>query len=223
MTITSVGASNFGATDPFFTWLDMERELVDRGLLSTPSLAASIGGANDSGRGLSPKGRQLLRDAIDRSGARRIDAANLEDSIRERLGLYREGCGPGPVAAYVNIGGGVASLGHSLNAGLVPTGATLRLPRRNYPQRGALIRLAAEGVPVIHLLNVRQLRDRHGLEPVRDAVPQPGTGAIFGEVRYDLPRAVIATAVILGLLTALFAFDRQTHQLGRRGPEDATP
>ncbi|MEO1088642.1 MAG: hypothetical protein AAFY88_30780, partial [Acidobacteriota bacterium] len=137
--------------------------------------------------------------------------------------LYRQGCEPGPVAAYVNIGGGVASLGHSLNAGLVPTGATLRLPRRNYPQRGALIRFAAEGVPVIHLLNVRQLRDRHGLEPVRDAVPLPGTGEIFGEVRYDLPRAVVATGVILGLLIALFAFDRKTHKLGRRGPEDATP
>ncbi|MEO1085566.1 MAG: poly-gamma-glutamate system protein, partial [Acidobacteriota bacterium] len=41
VTITSVGASNFGATDPFFTWLDMERELVDRGMLSS-RFAASI-------------------------------------------------------------------------------------------------------------------------------------------------------------------------------------
>ncbi|MEM8932129.1 MAG: poly-gamma-glutamate system protein, partial [Acidobacteriota bacterium] len=193
--------------------------LVDRGLLPTTSIAASAGGANDSGRGLSPKGRQLLSDAIERNGVHRIDADHLEDSVRERLRLYREACGTSPIAAYVNVGGGVASLGHSLNAELVPTGASRRLPQRNYPMRGALIRLAADGVPVIHLLNVRQLRDRHGLTPVRDVVPMPGTGEIFGEVRYSLPRAIIATLIILGVLIGLFLFDRHIHRLGRPGPE----
>ena len=38
--ISSVGASNFGATDPYFTWLDMERLLVEKDVLKTRSTAA---------------------------------------------------------------------------------------------------------------------------------------------------------------------------------------
>ena len=54
--VTSVGASMWGANDPIFTWLDMEKLLNEKGLLHTRSLAASVGGSNDRGRGLSPRG-----------------------------------------------------------------------------------------------------------------------------------------------------------------------
>ena len=40
--ITSVGASTWGATDPYFTWLDMESILVEKKLFSFRSIAASI-------------------------------------------------------------------------------------------------------------------------------------------------------------------------------------
>ena len=62
--ITSVGASNWGANDPNFTWLDMERILVQEGVFDCFSVAASAGGADDMGRGLSPEGRRLIREAI---------------------------------------------------------------------------------------------------------------------------------------------------------------
>ena len=41
--ITSVGASMFGANDPEFTWLDMERVLAEQGILPTRSLQSSSG------------------------------------------------------------------------------------------------------------------------------------------------------------------------------------
>ncbi|MEZ5145840.1 MAG: poly-gamma-glutamate system protein [Bacteroidales bacterium] len=65
--ITSVGASNFGANDPYFTWLDMESYLYDAGVFHNKSVAASIGGGFDLGRGLSPEGRNLIENAIHRN------------------------------------------------------------------------------------------------------------------------------------------------------------
>ena len=216
--ISSVGASNFGATDPYFTWLDMERLLVEEGVLRTRSIAASMGGSNDTGRGLSPKGRRLLREAIERSGVRPVVEPKIDASIRRRVELYRQGCGDRAIAVYLNVGGGVASLGHSLSGDLVPSGASERLPARNYPARGAMMRIAEQGVPVIHLLNVRLLRDRYGLEPVRESLPRPGTGRVFGEVRYDLGRTSLVTALLLSALIALSILDRRAHRLGNPGP-----
>ncbi|MEM8963878.1 MAG: poly-gamma-glutamate system protein [Acidobacteriota bacterium] len=220
VTISSVGASNYGATDPFFTWLDMERVVHERGIFSTRSMAASIGGDNDTGRGLAPKGRELLAQAIRRNDITMIATEQLEGSIQERVRMFREGCAPRDVSAYINVGGGIASLGHPLNADLIPVGASLRLPDRNYPARGTLLRFAADGVPVVQLRNVRQLRDRYGLDSVADAVPAPGRGDVFGQVRYDLPRAYLATFGILSILISLFTWDRRIHRLGQLGPED---
>ena len=220
--VSSVGASNYGATDPYFTWLDMEALVAEQGILATRSQAASLGGGNDTGRGLSPKGRELLRAAIERNGIALLAEERLEASILERLRIYRDRCAPEPIAAYVNVGGGLASLGHSVNAELIPIGASRFLPPRNFPMRGALLRLAADGIPVVQLSNVRQLRDRYGLASVEDSVPLPGQGRVYGALRYSLPRTFFSTLVILSILIAIYLWDRHVHRLGQPDPEDDT-
>ncbi len=91
LVITSVGASMWGANDPGFTWLDMEKLLNEKGLLHTRSLAASVGGSNDRGRGLSPEGRRLLRDAIERNDIPLISEPTLEQSVEKRVRDLRPG------------------------------------------------------------------------------------------------------------------------------------
>lgn len=215
--ISSVGASNYGATDPYFTWLDMERSAVDQGLLTTSSSAASLGGGDDSGRGLSPLGRDLLRDAIERNSVPLLANGSLEANIERRLELYRQACQPHSIAAFINVGGGIASLGHSLNSGLIPNGASTQLPRRNYPARGVLLKLAEDDVPIIQLLNINQLRQRYGLAPGWQETPLPGEGAVFGQERYSMVRTATVTLLLLGTLLALFLYDRHVHRLGQTG------
>ena len=65
--ITSVGASQWGATNPYFTWLDMEKILYDEAVFYNRTVAASIGGKGDTGKGLSIRGRELLWEAIYRN------------------------------------------------------------------------------------------------------------------------------------------------------------
>ena len=79
--ITSVGASTWGANWEELTWLDMESLLVKAGLWPYKSVAASLGGGNDHGRGLSPEGRVLLNQAISRNEVELISSIDDEFPI----------------------------------------------------------------------------------------------------------------------------------------------
>ncbi|HIF28189.1 MAG TPA: poly-gamma-glutamate system protein, partial [Candidatus Marinimicrobia bacterium] len=120
--ITSIGASQWGANDPDMTWLDMEKLLFDEGLISIRSIAASIGGRNDQGRLLSPKGRELIRNNISEHGLPLITGDGLKDNIQKRMDHF----GYRNYKSVVNVGGGVASLGTSFNLRLLSPGVVYR-------------------------------------------------------------------------------------------------
>ena len=67
------------------TWLDMERILFSNRYISARSIAASIGGRNDQGRLLSPKGRELIRNNIYKNGLPLISGRGLEHNIDQFL------------------------------------------------------------------------------------------------------------------------------------------
>lgn len=188
--ITSVSASMWGATDPEFTWLDMEALLRTEGILRTISVAASPGGSNDMGRGLPPLGREKIWEAIERAGVRPLRTRSLEESIARRMEVYREHSRDERIKAYVNIGGGVASLGSGLNKPLLPTGLSFDLGVRNFPRKGTLILMAEAGVPVLHLYNIRQLAQDHGLPIAPDRLPEVGAGDVFVRTAYRVDLAV---------------------------------
>ncbi|HET7497577.1 MAG TPA: poly-gamma-glutamate system protein [Candidatus Eisenbacteria bacterium] len=222
--IASVGASMFGATDPDFTWLDMESALDARDVWHYRSLAASLGGGGDVGRGLSPAGRRLLLDSIDRNRAQLIDAPNLMDAVRRRVALYDSVAAARgrPIKLYVNVGGGLASLGGAQNARLVPAGLTFRLAARNYPNRGVLNVMAERRVPVIHLLEVERLAARLGIVD-RDtgATPDAGKGLLFVQYRYNLWVVALAAASILAANVFVLRLDLRRRLMGQPHPERA--
>lgn len=169
--ITSVGSSNWGANDPDFTWLDMERILVDAGIFKFKSIAASIGGGLDRGRGLSPEGRDLIYSAITRNNILFINEEYLDKSIEKRMDIYRDHSDNKPIEAFINVGGGIASLGSVENSQFIPSGLIESLPMKNYPSAGVLIKMADKKIPVIHLLNVTQLAEKYGLPVSPKPIP----------------------------------------------------
>jgi len=197
LAIASVGASMWGANDPAFTWLDMESLLRERGLLHTRSLAASLGGSNDRGRGLSPLGRKLLADAVARNGVPLISEPTLEDAVARRIALVDSAASPRRVRAYVNIGGSSASIGNQLNGALIRPGINRQLRSYNWTQRGALHHYARRGVPVVHVLGVEEIALAHGFPIAPEATPAVGEGRIFHEEVYDLRIVVPAFLTFL--------------------------
>ena len=182
--VTSVASSSWGANRPIFTWLDMEKALDDVGILSLRSRAASIGADDDLGSGLTERGRDFALAAIRRTGAEAIRGADLEASVTRRLELIRDA---GMPKAYINVGGGAASL--------------------------AVADELARSLPVIHLREVRDLAALYDL-PVPDA--QAGLGGLYVRQRYDVALAG-AILVSLSLLLALLSHhDRKRNSLEAR-------
>jgi poly-gamma-glutamate system protein len=212
--ITSVGASNFGANDPAFTWLDMETILWEANIFQSKSIAASIGGGNDIGRGLSPEGRELILNAIKRNAPLTIHEKHLESSITRRLEIFDSVRGNNPIKAYINVGGGIASLGNSINGKLIQAGLTQNLPMRNYPVRGVIIEMGRKKVPVIHLLNIRKLLAKYDLPTNPVPLPDPGDGGIFSEKRYNMVTTSIAMLILVVVIILVFVAEKRQHQLG---------
>lgn len=214
VTITSVGASNYGANDPYFTWLDMETELTQSGIFHYTSMAASLGGGNDVGRGLSPEGRKMLKSAIERNSIPFIHDKHLEKSIQQRMDVYNKAVGDEDIKAYVNIGGGIASLGNTINGKLIPPGVTEFLPGHNFPVRGAMIQMGENDIPIIHLLNITELAQEYGLPLSPEPLPEPGEGQIFVQKKYNMVVVIISTVILITLILLVYFGERRHIKLG---------
>ena len=126
--ISSASASQFGANLPDLLWIDMERVLAERGVFSHRSVAASRGGIDDRGVGISDVGLAKLDAAIRTNGLEIVDALTLHDSIERRMAIYRAHSGGQRYAAYINIGGGSASVGTHVGKKLYASGINKRPP-----------------------------------------------------------------------------------------------
>ena len=212
--ITSVGASNYGANDPYFTWLDMEQILFKNGVFKSKSVAASIGGGLDRGRGLSPEGRSLILKAIERNGIEVINEDYLDKSIERRMQIYEEQSKNKDIKAYINVGGGIASLGASVNGQIIGSGLTTNLIMQNFPQRGVIIQMAEKNIPIIHLLNVTRLATKYGLPVSPVPLPEPGEGEIFISKRYSMSLTIGAAAFLAVIIIIVFLTEKKRHRLG---------
>ncbi len=223
VTITSVGASNFGANDPNFTWLDMETVLYNSGLMRHRSVAASIGGGHGIGRGLSPGGRDLIQEAIPRNELIFINESYLENSIERRMEIYEKYSKNKPIKAFINVGGGIASLGNTINGRLINPGLTKHLPTRNFPARGVIIQMGQNGIPIIHLLNINRLLKDFNLPGSPVPLPDPGEGGIFIHKQYNVTITAIATAVLVLVILLIYFNEKRYNRLGASIVPAATP
>jgi poly-gamma-glutamate system protein len=207
----------WGANDPQLTWLDMETVLAREGIIAHRSVAASRGGGDDGGRGLAPEGRALVDAAIARNGVTPIVEKSLDASIRRRMEIYDGAAAGAKYRAYINVGGGLASLGSEQVGQLVRPGLSRRLEAKNFPRRGTLVRMAQKGVPVIHVPGPDALIERYGLASEPIPTPPVGTGEIFYQDRYNTPLASILAILYGFLIFAVVRLDLK-HYLFRRAP-----
>jgi hypothetical protein len=120
--------------------------------------------------------------------------------------------------AFVNIGGGVAALGHPTNGDLIAPGFSHRLTPMNYPALGVIHYFGYE-IPVIHLLNVDVICAEYDLPMAPNPLPPVGKGKVFLEKRYDW-KIVAGSLVVIALMLALvFRLDRKVFKFAEQGQE----
>ncbi len=157
--LTSAGASSFGANQPEMTLLDMEHLLqLYGGLRFMPELV-TYGCDNDNGEGFYEGGKEAVDSSARRNALTIRVPASLTEAVHERIALARHH----RIRLLINIGGNHAMLGNCPHASLLPGGLNRTVPSCQHVERGAIERIAESGVPVIHLLNIKELGMQFGI------------------------------------------------------------
>jgi poly-gamma-glutamate system protein len=225
--ISSATASHFGANVPGLLWIDMERILNDSKVFQTKSVAASIGGFEDMGLGLTEEGLKIVLDSIEQqnklprldkmieeaiaegtlvhtvdpmapsAAGTKSDEPSFKDNIEMRLKIYQDEADGRPIKAYINVGGGTVSVGRARGKQLFHPGLNMRPPGRIQQLDGVMPRLINEGVPIIHLVKIAQLAERYGLEVAPTSVQEPSVGGIYMTDDYNRPLVVVVLGVIM--------------------------
>ena len=202
ISITSVGASQWGANQVDFTWLDMEKILFENDLIPAKSIAASIGGRNDMGRLLSPAGRNIITDNIQYHDLPIIRKDRLAENIEHRMDIFSGIKKISNYKAVINVGGGVASLGTSFNLRLLPPGVVIRSDISNIGRpggiEGVLSKFLNSNVPGLHILNIRPLTEQFKMPFAPIPIPEIGSGSLYADERYNIWVATLCLLVVSG-------------------------
>ena len=202
VSITSIGASQWGANQVDFTWLDMESILFNNDMIPARSVAASIGGRNDMGRLLSPAGRKIITENIKAHGVPLIREDRLADNIQERMSIYSSFQPIKNYKAVINVGGGVASLGTSFNLKLLPPGIVHRSDITPIGRPGGIEGIFSKfihsNVPGLHVLNIRPLTERFKMPFAPIPIPAIGSGSLYADERYNLWVAGLCLLIVSG-------------------------
>ena len=195
--IASFGSSMYGATRLELNVCRILRILRENGVIDYELLAVSPGGNNDYGESaLWPDSRDTIAALAAEEGVEYIDYNDIEKSIARRLELFGE-----DVDCFVNVGGASANSGTSAYTLDFPNGLVTDPPRiPTTANRGLMYEYAARGIPVINMLNVRQMAADNGLP--YDPVPltQPGEGGVYYHIVYRVWIAALAVALMLAVL-----------------------
>ena len=198
--ISSVGASTYGANNPTLTFPEMLHRLAEDGIIATRSAAVTMGGDFDIGMEMDPDLSDPVRLRLREAGLNLVEIKDYTENLAWREDLYQQA---GAVDCFVAVGGNLTSLGRgeegvSLGQGVLKTRAKVRLDENS----GLVQRYMAKGVPVINLLNIKQIMAEYGM-PFDPAVwPERGTSAAYSTIHYEkvwLGAGLGGSAVLLGL------------------------
>ena len=201
--ISSVGASQWGANIEDFTWLDMERELNAAGVISFRTQTASLGGGSDIGRRLSPKGRELIKEAIQRNEIPFLESQDLSDAVTRRMKHFEAIAPISDYAAFLNVGGGAAVLGDAATARILQPGLTTRMDFESMRNGGVMARFGRAGVPVIHILNINSMFAQFDYPYAATPSPGLGEGSFYASERYNPWTTAGALILLLGMVVTV--------------------
>lgn len=206
--ISSVSASMYGGTDPRTTWLDMERIAYREGFIDTRSVAASIGGADDNGEQLTERGIRLILKAIKRNKAPLIREETLQQNIDARMRIYEEAAQGENYSAYINLGGGEASVGSHFTKVLFKPGINRRLPRKPIPDEGVMtLMMKKYDIPLLHVSGVSRIADRYGLPRAPQVMPPLAVGPLFYNTEYNLFLVWVLLVLLVVATVLIVHFD----------------
>jgi poly-gamma-glutamate system protein len=208
--ITSAAASQWGANISGLAWLDMQRILTKQNVLSYMPIASSLGGIDDRARGMSKEGKQQLIALIKQMDIPFIDSKNARDGVGQRMELFKTAAKGAPIKAYVNVGGGTASVGairklrKSLKDG-VNTSLSISMAEID----SVMVRFLKMGIPVINLTSMNKIAHHYDFPIAPATMPRIGQGKPFFRAQYNTYLALAQLIAITILLTIVSVMSKK--------------
>lgn len=163
---SSAGASMYGANDSIAMWMDYETWLKKEGGLNYSSTLVSYGGDEDNSHNFLDEGKEWVEEAAKRNNILISDFFNLENAIDIKMKMIKEK----KRDLLINIGGNHSALGNCSKSSSIPYGYHEKLESSMEKERGIIFRASEIGIPVLHLLNIKNLASKIGfpISPYND-------------------------------------------------------
>ena len=200
----AVGASTYGANLPGYVLPEMILTAVNAGLLSTMPQSVSLGGEGDAGLNMfgvlmeETEEIEAMKKRLAEEGFELLYVADFEENVRFRMEQM------GGIEAFVNVGGNVLGIGNS-DAALSFGQGLLKAAHPSLNAKSGLVeRYLNLDVPVIHILNLKQLCAETGVPFDPLSLPESGTAEVYYSRNYSKPAiamtalAAFAAALLIG-------------------------
>jgi poly-gamma-glutamate system protein len=174
-----------------------------KGVLPYRSAAASLGGISDTKGGIDGTGIDSGMVSIRRNNVPFLDEGGVRTQqfdIRRRIDFYSRMLKGVKPAAYINVGASQTALGNSPEAYKLTTGLLEHTPATDDPERGIIFHMREKGVPVIHLLKIRNLAKQFSI-PFDPASPLKIRDTYMAG--YSATTALFALLVLLSIMALL--------------------
>lgn len=194
--MTSVGASTYGANQPELTFPDMACRLYQAGLLERPPVLITPGGDYDCGAEMDPELRSQVLARAAGYGVPLMEEPDYEKNLKARMDLFQA---EGALQCFVGVGGSIATQGledDGIPCGVIQPGSLGAASEKS----GLLRRYSEQGLPVIHLLDIKRLVADYGLTFDPERLLPPGESAVYFETVYPRWRAVLCLAGAAGTI-----------------------
>jgi len=192
---SSLGSSSYGANQPNATWIDMGNWLINKGGLKYKTNILTMGAENDNGSSLQDEGKLILDEAAKRNNEEFYIPQTLEESIELKTKILLEN----KISLLINIGGNQAAMGACVHAPGIPNGLNNGVKICDDKDRGIISRLAEDGIPYLHLLNIKDLAIKNNI-PLEPGITYGSSRTIYSELTVSKTPVIIMLAVIFTLL-----------------------
>lgn len=192
---SSLGASSYGANQPGATWIDIENWLIQKGGLKYKTQILTPGAEDDNGNGLQEEGQLILKETASRNNVNLFFPRTLEESIEIKTKVFKEN----HISLLINIGGNQAAMGACVHAASIPNGLNNGIKICDDKDRGIISRLAEDGIPYLHLLNIKDLAIENNI-PLEPGITYGSSETIYSELTVSKFPALLMLAIIFSLL-----------------------
>ena len=218
--LSSVGSSAWGANRENLTWLDMESILYNNKLINFRSEGVSIGGENDSGDNLTDEGIEIIEENIQVNKAMLINENTLSNTVQYKMDLFDNKYSLDKYKAYINIGGGVSSIGYGTAKDTMKVGVIFPIELSDIVEENEgfsesiAYNFLQNDIVFINIKSINLLANNWGLYPPSTSIEKFSGNLFYEKEQYNIRTIVIA--LLINIILIGYVGIRSHRQIKRR-------